>query len=103
MKKGGATLAPPDQPKTLEEIPMDACEVKLTVSRAGPKLEQKAGQVVEVSLLEAGRLLRNGACERPDAKTLKAIAAAEAEAAKEAAAAAEPPAETAAQAASQPE
>ena len=70
---------------------MDTCKVKLTVSRSGPAMDQKRGDEVVVSLLEAGRLLRQGAIERPDAKTVKAISAAEAEAAKEAAAPAAKP------------
>ena len=74
---------------------MDSCKVKLTISRAGPDVDQKRGDEVEVSLLEAGRLVRQGACEKPDAKTLKAIAAAEAEAAKETATAAPAEVETA--------
>ncbi len=57
---------------------MDTCKVKLTVARSGPKLNQQRGDEVEVGLLEAGRLLRNGAIERPAAKVLKAIADAEA-------------------------
>ncbi|MDE4059766.1 hypothetical protein [Phaeobacter gallaeciensis] len=57
---------------------METCKVKLTTSRSGPNGAQTRGDVVEVGLLEAGRLVRQGACEKPDAKTLKAIAAAEA-------------------------
>lgn len=57
---------------------MDTCKVKLTTSRTGPNGAQTRGDVVEVGLLEAGRLVRQGACDKPDAKTLKAIAAAEA-------------------------
>lgn len=68
---------------------MDTCEVKLTVGRAGPAGAQNRGDVAEVGLLEAGRMIRAGQCEKPDAKVLKAIAGAESAAAKETAAAAE--------------
>lgn len=67
---------------------MDKCEVKLTVSRSGPAGSQNRGDNVEVGLLEAGRLVKRGDCEKPDAKTLKAIAKAEAAAKKETAQAA---------------
>lgn len=54
------------------------CKVTLTIARSGPRnIDQRAGDVIEVSLLEAARMLRAGQIERPDAKTLKAIAAAE--------------------------
>ena len=65
---------------------MDTCKVKLTISRAGVTVDQKRGDIVEVGLLEAGRLQRQGSIEPLDAKTLKAIAAAEAAAAQETAA-----------------
>ena len=56
---------------------MKTCDVKLTVARSGIRGAQSAGDIVEVSLLEAGRLLRAGQIERPDAKVMKAIAEAE--------------------------
>jgi len=73
---------------------MDTCKVKLTVARCGPGGAQDRGQVIEVGLLEAGRMVAASQCERPEAKTLKAIAAAEAEARTETAAA-DPATETA--------
>ena len=66
---------------------METCEVKLKISRSGPLGVQKRGDPVEVSLLEAGRLVRQGACEPLPGKVMKAIAAAEAAAEVETAAA----------------
>lgn len=66
---------------------MKTVEVKLTMPRATVTGAQNRGDVVEVGVLEAGRMMRAGQIEKPEAKTLKAIAAAEAEAAKETAAA----------------
>ena len=69
---------------------MDTCKVKLTISRSGPVLDQKPGDEVEVSLLEAGRLLSQDGIERPTAKILKEIASAEAAAGIETASAEAP-------------
>lgn len=66
---------------------MKTVEVKLTMPRATVTGAQNRGDVVEVGVLEAGRMMRAGQIEKPEAKTLKAIAGAEAEAAKETAAA----------------
>lgn len=55
---------------------MKTCEVKLAVSRTGPAGAQNRGAIIEVGLLEAGRMYAAGQCERPEGKTLKAIAVA---------------------------
>jgi len=64
-----------------------AVRVKLTVSRAG-RVSHKPGDEIEVSPLEAGRMLRAGQIAKPDGPTLKAIAAAESDGKKETASAA---------------
>ena len=69
---------------------MKTVDVKLTISRATATGAENRGDVVAVGCLEAGRMLRAGQIEKPDAKTLKAIAAAEAAANKETAAAPAP-------------
>lgn len=65
---------------------MAKVKVKLTQSRAGVGFADSVGDMVWVSLLEAGRMYRAGQINKPSAANLKKIAAAEAEAATERAA-----------------
>jgi hypothetical protein len=67
---------------------MKTVDVELTQARATLTGSQNRGDTVPVGLLEAGRMARAGMIKMPDAKTLKAIVAAEKEAGIETAAAA---------------
>lgn len=53
----------------------DLISVKLAVSRSGPGVSQSRGDEIQVSPAEARRLLAAGHIERPDAATVKALAA----------------------------
>jgi len=70
---------------------MAKVKVKLLIARSGPGGAFSAGDEIEVSAAEAGRMFRAGQIENPGAKVLKSAIAAETADGRETAAAAADP------------